>query len=171
MPNTKYIFKIKWIMYCLAMDFKWNFRMYHIRYLVFLSFFLLLCLFFILLSICVSITVTFFISLSPLDLMAWKTGVYIWCINSRIDWVAKYLLKTSWNSKHMICIPEEHFRHIPQTKQILFTLAIYKQFAFTLHSLNIFSTHMINSIHIVRLFVRVVVEYSDVFVTSSLFAV
>lgn len=29
----------------------------------------------------------------------------------------------------MICIPEEHFRHIPQTKQILFTLAIYKQFA------------------------------------------
>lgn len=36
----------------------------------------------------------------------------------------------------MICIPGEHFRHIPQTKQILFTLAIYKQFAFTLHSRN-----------------------------------
>lgn len=49
---------------------------------------------------------------------AWNTGgevyMYVWCINSRIDWVAKYLLKTSWNSNTWYAFQESIFDIFPK---------------------------------------------------------
>lgn len=40
--------------------------------------------------------------------------MYVWCINSRIDWVAKYLLKTSWNSNTWYAFQESIFDIFPK---------------------------------------------------------
>lgn len=116
---------------------------------------------------------------------AWNTGgevyMYVCCINSRIDWVAKYLLKTSWNSNTWYAFQESIFDIFPKRNKyylhLQFTnnLLVHYILAIRVHiwsaCMRSFSRSTVRcALRFGLIFFFVCAGCPDAFVTSSLFA-